>query len=200
MKIYKILLICFIFSFCFNNCIAQTNDTGNITSFSTSLLKWVEEFNARIDSFFVKEKAQRLDRKLNYFKNDIKDYLKIRKILMDKLTANNYNISEPATKQTVQKLRAKLDKLEKQLTDIENYANSALPDSSNKMITKVQYHQQQQEVYIGVLENLIENLVEGKKVNKAKLASDGREIYEKLLGSVGIISVIQSQLQIKFNY
>lgn len=198
MKNYK-TISCFIFCFCFfiNNCLAQTKETENVGSFSTSLLKWVNDFNDQLDSFFIKEKAQRLDRKLNYFKIDIKDYLRIRKTLMDKLTANNYNISEPTTKQTVQMLRGKLNKLEKQLIDIENYANSALSDSGNNMITKVQDQEQEQsEGYIGVLEKLIK----GEKVDKAKLELDGRKIYEKLLESVGIISIIQSQLQIKFNY
>ena len=126
MKRLKIILSFFILSLVSNKCIAQPNKIHEIESISSDIFKFLNQLNNDIDSFFIKENIQRLNRKLGYFKNDLSTYLNIRKDLMDYMNKNNYNVHDNQTKEIVSKLKKELDELTKRLNDLRPYVNNNL--------------------------------------------------------------------------
>ena len=162
--------------------------------FPTQLFKYLTELNERIELFFTKEKADNLNRNLGYFKTDLKNYLVVRKNLMEQLEANDYNVNNPGVKQTVKELSAELDKLAKRLADLNAYVETVLPENEN--IYNIAFDvDAQRSRYISKLEDLLA----GKQVDKRQLKADGRDIYNKLSKSAKLAGSIQKKLREQYN-
>jgi hypothetical protein len=162
--------------------------------FPTQLFKYLTELNDRIELFFTKEKADNLNRNLGYFKTDLKNYLVVRKNLMEQLEANEYNINNPGVKQTVTQLSTDLQKLATRLSELNAYVETVLPENDN--IYNISFDvDAQRSRYISKLEDLLA----GKQVDKRQLKADGRDIYNRLSKSVKLAGSIQKKLKEQYN-
>jgi len=190
LKVNLSFLIVMLFS---NNCIAQ----NEFENFSTNIFKFINKLNNQIDSFFVKEKAESLNRNLGYFKNDLDKYLKIRKTLLDYLNETAYKIPDKGeVKKTVSDLKSRLGKLGKRLNKIRPDVGENLASDAEDIIDNIFQVQQSQRVrYLTELDYLIE----GKKVDVEKLKKEGTSIYNELLKSVTLIGTVRTKLKTKFN-
>ena len=192
MKRLKVIFSFLILSLVSNNCVAQPNTIHEIESFSSDIFKFLNQLNDDIDSFFIKENIQRLNRKLGYFKNDLSTYLNIRKDLMDYMNKNNYNVHDNQSKEIVSKLKKELGKLTKRLNDLRPYVNNNLSSDAKDFIDRIyQPMYSQRMLYLTELDKLLD----GQNVDKGRLKKNGEIIYDELLKSVGLINSIQIKLK-----
>lgn len=176
-----------------NNCLAQ----NEFDKFSTDIFMFINKLNNQIDTFFVKEKAQSLNRNLGYFKNDLDRYLKIRKSLLDYLNKTDYKTPDKGrVKQTVSDLKNRLEKLGKRLNQIRPDVSENLASDAEDIIEKIfQAQQVQRALFLTELDRLIN----GEKVDVEKLKKEGVNIYNELLKSVTLIGTVRTKLKTKFN-
>lgn len=175
--------------------LAQEDGVREIGSIGSDIFRFINNLNNDIDSFFEREKAHKFNRQLRYFKHDLKKYQKTRKKLTDHLNANVYDIKVGKTKRTVKKLKRELDRLSFGLLRISPYVNSNLSVETGKMIDAI--HNailNQTGLYVAELDNLLE----GKNINREKLKKDGDRIDEELVKSTELITIIQDKIKTKY--
>ena len=197
MKKTKIIFSVFMLFFSMNNCFGQNKEIVNeIRIFPTEFFNFLKNFNNEIDSFFKKEEAEKVWRNLQYFKNDLNNYLIERKKLMDYLDKNNYAIENETAKEIVIELKIKLDNLTNRFSSFRPFVSAKLSSEMSFLLTQVYGVQlSQRRDFLSELDRLIA----GKKINIENLKDNGEEIYNKLLESVELITKIQSKLNEKFN-
>ncbi|WP_046755810.1 hypothetical protein [Kordia jejudonensis] len=171
---------------------AQDVEINEFKSLSSEIFSFINNLNDNIVSFFDKEKAKNVERNLRYFQNDLREYLKTRKKLMDYISQNNYVIDNVKTKPLVAKLKKKLEKLSTRLAKVTPYINAEMSSHAEYIIDKIhQTKKAQQELFLSELDKLIN----GQSIDKEKLIEDGLRIYNELSKSIDLISVVRENLK-----
>ncbi len=161
---------------------------------STNIFSFISQLSNKIDSFFDVQKLKHLNRNLRYFKTDLRDYLEVRKKIMDKLEMANYDVEKvdirDEGKDLQRRLKALLDRLNVLRVDVDEQLSS----DAEKMIENVYYaDEQQQQHYV----NPLQDLLSGGNVDKKKLKENGKKIYAELSKSIDLITAIQSKIKAK---
>lgn len=193
MQIARIIIILSFSFFCSTKCIAQDEEIVS----TNKLFEFFTKLDNSISSLVDKQKAKRLYRHLDYFKNDMNRYLIIRKEITSYLETKNYSSFDTLrVQEAVLNLEIRIIKIGKRLETIKIYVNETLSDEIDNVFDEIDTGtQQQQEQYI----NKLQALSNGQKIDKKQLRKDGATIYKNLENSIRLINKVKNNLKTRFS-
>lgn len=173
---------------------SQNNDVFGIESLSKNIFELVSEINKTINTFFEKEKSSYLKRNLDYFQNDLRRYLKVRKKISDNLENNNYHQDNALLYRDANKLEKIISKLSSRLDGISSNVSSELSMEAESISENIQRAlNSQQGVYIAGLYEISQ----GEEIDTKELIEKGKQIFKNLENSIELISKIREEIKKK---
>lgn len=162
-----------------------------------NLFNIFQKLNDNINKLIDKQEAQRLDRYLNYFKIDMRHYLKVRESITSILEEKNYNqIDSIWLHEKVGDLQLHLIKIAARFENIQNFADQLLIGNVAKFTDEIDIGiQEQRNKFV----NRLQDLSNGRnKIDKLAFKNDSKQICQRLKKSIELIDEIKKKLKERF--
>ncbi|MBS0030427.1 hypothetical protein ACTJJ0_25650 [Chitinophaga sp. 22321] len=168
-------------------------DNAMVTDVTVNMLTWVKHLNNDVDKYFNREKADDLKQQLEFFKQDLKNYMKTRKALSDSLFRNNI---APGKKDetNLEILKIKMSAVMERARGVSDLVGEELQkegDNLNNQLYKVLYEDQ------GRYLSYLEAFLAGIDVTKKELAVDGSVCYTRLEECTTLITTLEGKIDRK---
>lgn len=164
------------------------------------VLKQIKRWRDGIDSFFVREDADRLSRELGWLYQDLGDYLSVRKALVDGLESQNFVITNrDSLSLIVSDVTQRLNQISRRIKNINELiiagVGKDVKGSVEKSVEIKFYLQKQSQEVITKLSRYIKY---DNSIDTRRLRKEADTIYLALQAGQQMLLDIQAQLKIKF--
>ncbi|AZJ32740.1 hypothetical protein SAMN05444344_1524 [Tenacibaculum mesophilum] len=188
MKLTINLLLIFVFSI---TSYSQVKDKPKeITLVSEEVFGFVTKLRDQINIFFESEKKDRLKRNLKYFRNDLKEYLRLRGELLSFITEEKFNKDSKEIKEKSKKVKSALDDLTEMLVDLTNMVSDELSVNSEVVLNNIS---------LPLRSNArtwkdVDLLLDGYDIDTGELTQRGDKIRIELEKTLKLILEIRNEL------
>jgi len=187
----------FFMTFSINDGVSQSKAESEPATIAEQLFLFVGRLNKEIDSFFKKEKGEKMYRTVGYFRNDLGAYLKIRRVYLDSLRKWDFKTEEKTLIMMNTTLLAKIDALKKRIADISGLISDDLSEDGEALINEIEGKTVVQQIYISKLQQFLQ--INRRPEIKAGILEEGEGIQKNLEKTFAVTAKIRAKLKTKFN-
>jgi hypothetical protein len=188
------LYIILITLFCANAniCFGQKSSVIEIKGLPFTILDIIHGINSKLDSFYTAQKAYGLKENLVAFKINIKDYQSIRNGLILYLEQDKYNVNTKMAQLKIANLQSCLETLLSRMILVSSLVNDEYYKNANDIYGAAMYNEQPIRSV-----TILQDLIDGKKVDTKLLKASGEIISDELKLSGLIITQLEYKIQAK---
>lgn len=185
-----IISLAFILTFTVASYSQSKNKPKEITLVSEEVFSFVSKLRNQINVFFESEKKDRLKRNLKYFRNDLREYLRLREELLSFITNEEHKKDSEKVKEKSRQVKSALEDLTEMLIDLANMVSGELSINSENILNNIS---------LPLRSNArtwsdVDLLLDGYNIDTGELTQRGNEIRVELENALKLIFEIRNEL------